>query len=254
MPTRRVSEGKPGAAPPPAPRIPLTPLRHIAVILDGNRRWARINGLDVQEGYLRGTAKVHEFLEWCHESGIRWATLWVLSLENLRRNPRELSVLLSVLENLIDELAADGRWHIRALGETSILPPSLANSLTLATQLPAKSDSMNVNVAIAYSGRDEIVCAMRALLVEHAMNGTSLEQLAGTLRTEDIAGKLYTTGQPDPDLIIRTSGEHRLSGFMSWQSAYSECYFPAVLWPDFTREDFREALETYRHRQRNFGA
>lgn len=227
-------------------------LRHLAVILDGNRRWATMRGLQMVEGYRAGGDNVHRFLGWCEEAGIPLVTLWPLSAENLRRDPEELSGLLGVIVDVFDELAESGRWRLRILGELARLPSRIAQRICLTSQRTRHVKGVEVNIAVAYSGRQEVLHAVQCLLAEHASAGT-LDQLAGALSTELIASKLYTAGQPDPDLVIRTSGEQRLSNFMPWQSAFSEFYFSSACWPDFSFADFEDALATYQLRRRRFG-
>jgi short-chain Z-isoprenyl diphosphate synthase len=228
------------------------PIGHVAVILDGNRRWARQRGLPVIDGYCAGGDNVHHFLGWCEEMGIPLVTLWPLSAENLRRDPQQLQALLSVIVDVFGELADSGRWRLHVLGDLSCLPQAIAQRIKKAEHRTHSVNGMDVNIAVAYSGRQEVLHAVQCLLTEHASAGT-LDQLAGLLTAELIAGKLYTAGQPDPDLVIRTSGEQRLSNFMPWQSAFSEFYFSPVCWPDFSLADFEGAINAYRLRQRRFG-
>jgi short-chain Z-isoprenyl diphosphate synthase len=227
-------------------------IKHLAVILDGNRRWAAEHHLRTIDGYRAGGDNVHAFLGWCEEAGIPLVTLWPLSAENLRRDPDELQGLLTVIVNVIDELAHSGHWHLHLLGDLDKLPLSIAQHIREAEQSTAHVHGVEVNIAVAYSGRLELLRAVQSLLAEYMTAGT-LDQLAGTLNAELIANRLYTAGQPDPDLVIRTSGEQRLSNFMPWQSAFSEFYFTPVCWPDFSHADFDDALAAYRVRQRRFG-
>ncbi|MGK9171123.1 di-trans,poly-cis-decaprenylcistransferase [Inquilinus limosus] len=228
------------------------PLRHIAVIPDGNRRWAARHGLPTVEGYRRGSAKAHEFLGWCAEAGIPMVTLWLLSTENLHRDRKELRGLLPVIVDAVDLWAADGRWRLRLLGDLDALPRLAASAMQAAADRTRHVEGVALNIAVAYGGRSEIVHALRRMLAEHAAAGT-LHSLAATLGSDDIADRLYTAGQPDPDLVIRTSGEQRLSGFMPWQAAYSEFYFCDTYWPGLTKADFAEILRSYAARVRRFG-
>lgn len=227
-------------------------IRHLAVILDGNRRWANQHGLPIIDGYRAGGDNVHRFLDWCEETDIPLVTLWPLSAENLHRDPPELKALLTVIVDVLGELADSGRWRLHVLGDLARLPPTVARSISMAVQRTHRIDGMEVNIAVAYSGRQEVLHAVQCLLVEHAVAGT-LNQLTSVLSAELIASKLYTAGQPDPDLVIRTSGEQRLSNFMPWQVAFSEFYFSPVCWPEFSRTDFEDAIHTYLRRQRRFG-
>ncbi|MBU9340929.1 polyprenyl diphosphate synthase [Burkholderia multivorans] len=228
------------------------PLRHLAVILDGNRRWADRLGLQSIDGYRAGGRNVHALLSWCSEVGIQTVTLWPLSAENLTRDPDELRGLLTVIADVFDELSQCGRWHLHIIGDLGRLPPATAHRIRAAEQRTAGVAGLNVNIAVAYSGRLELLHAVRALIADHLAAGT-LDTLLAQLDPELLASRLYTAGQPDPDLVIRTSGEQRLSNFMLWQSAFSEFHFTPVCWPDFSRADFDEALRTYQSRHRRFG-
>jgi short-chain Z-isoprenyl diphosphate synthase len=228
--------------------------RHVGVILDGNRRWARAMGLaDVNTGHQAGADKITELLHWCTEAGVELVTLWMLSTDNLNRPAKELDPLLEIIENTVAKLAADG-WHLKAVGAMDLLPDSTARVLKHAEEATSDRPGLIVNVAVGYGGRREIADAVRSLLLEQAGKGTSIEELAEVLDVEHIAEHLYTRGQPDPDLVIRTSGEQRLSGFLLWQSAHSEFHFCEVHWPDFRKVDFLRALRSYAARHRRFGS
>ena len=229
---------------------------HVAVLADGNRRWARMNapGQPLVAGYRAGAARLLEFVEWCDEADLKVVTLWVLSTENLQRSDDdELSPLLDVIDSLVKDLAATGRWRVQAVGALDLLPEGLAASLRESSESTAGNTGMHVNVAIAYGGRHELRDAVRSLLADRAEAVATLEEVARTLEIDEISEHLYTKGQPDPDLIIRTSGEQRLSGFLLWQSAHSEFYFCEALWPDFRKVDFIRALRSYAQRERRFG-
>ncbi len=230
--------------------------RHVGVMLDGNRRWARSVGLDdPKEGYRAGAAKVEQLLSWCDHAGVELVTLWLLSTENLSRPPDELEPLLRIIEGLATELATDGNpWRLRIVGNQDMLPTQTTEVLKAAAEATLdRSGGAQVNIAVGYGGRQEIADAVRSLLLEQAKAGKSIEELAEVLDVDHIAEHLYTRGQPDPDLIIRTSGEQRLSGFLLWQSAYSEFYFCEAYWPDFRRVDFLRALRSYASRHRRYG-
>lgn len=230
--------------------------RHVAVLADGNRRWARMNapGQPLVAGYRAGAAKLLEFVEWCDETRIPVITLWVLSTDNLERaEDDELAPLLEVIGQLVQDLAATKRWRVQAVGALDLLPDDVATGLQAASDSTAWVTGMHVNVAVAYGGRHELRDAVRSLLAERAAEGATLAEVAETLEIDEISAHLYTKGQPDPDLIIRTSGEQRLSGFLLWQSAHSEFYFCEALWPDFRRVDFVRALRAYSQRERRFG-
>jgi short-chain Z-isoprenyl diphosphate synthase len=227
--------------------------RHVGVILDGNRRWAKASGSSPSEGHRAGAAKIAEFLGWCEELGVEVVTLWLLSTDNLNRPADELAPLLQIIEEVVDELAGSGRWRVNPVGALDLLPAETANLLKEAGARSGAVSGMHVNVAVGYGGRREIADAVRSLLQEHAQRGTSIEELAELLDVEHIAEHLYTKGQPDPDLVIRTSGEQRLSGFLLWQSAHSEFYFCEAHWPAFRRVDFLRAIRSYVARNRRYG-
>ncbi len=231
-------------------RIP----RHVGVVLDGNRRWASEQGSTSQHGHRAGAAKIEEFVGWCEEVGVEVVTLWLLSTDNLTRPPDELASLLTIITDTVSDLASTGRWHIHPVGALDLLPAEHARVLKEADAATRDVEGITVNVAVGYGGRRELVDAVRSLLVEEAAKGTSIDDLAQVLDVEHIAEHLYTKGQPDPDLLIRTSGEQRLSGFMLWQSAHSEFYFCEAYWPDFRKVDFLRALRSYAQRERRFGA
>src|SRR5690554_3573393 len=227
--------------------------RHIGVILDGNRRWARSVGLDKSSGHRRGADHIAEVLRWSEEVGVEVVTLWMLSTDNLSREPEELAELVGIIVDAVGDLAATGRWRLQVVGALDLLPPKAVTALRAAEERTANVQGMHVNVAVGYGGRREIADAVRSLLREHAGNGTSLEELADQITVEHIAEHLYTKGQPDPDLVIRTSGEQRLGGFLLWQSTHSEFYFCEAYWPDFRRVDFLRALRAYGERHRRYG-
>ena len=230
--------------------------QHVAVLADGNRRWARANapGQELVLGYRAGADKLKQFIGWCEEVGVPIVTLWVLSTENLERAAdEELHPLLDVIRDLVVDLAADGRRRVQVVGDLNLLPAPLAGDLRAAEQSCAEVTVMHVHVAVSYGGRHELRDAVRSLLAAEATKGTDLAELAETLEIDHISEHLYTAGQPDPDLIIRTSGEQRLSGFLIWQSAHSEFYFCEALWPDFRKVDFIRALRSYAQRERRFG-
>ena len=233
----------------PQDRLP----KHIGVMLDGNRRWAKAVGADTAHGHRAGAANIEPLLGWCEETGIEVVTLWLLSTDNLNRPPQEIEALLGIIEEAVDSLADQRRWRLHPVGALDLLPAYTARRLKEAEEATRDVDGMLVNVAVGYGGRREIADAVRSLLVEHSEKGTSLEELAQTIDVEHIAEHLYTKGQPDPDLVIRTSGEQRLSGFLLWQSAHSEFYFCEAYWPDFRRVDFLRAIRAYAERERRFG-
>nr|WP_188550153.1 isoprenyl transferase [Sediminivirga luteola] len=227
--------------------------RHVGVITDGNRRWAKTLGATTRHGHQVGAEKLVEFLGWCDELGIDVVTLYLLSTENLSRGREELQALEEIISGVVDRIAAQGTRRVRLVGAKELIPESLRRSLEQSMAQTEGALAGTVNVAVGYGGRQEIVEATRSLLRQRAAEGATLEQVAEELTPEQIADHLYTRGQPDPDLIIRTSGEQRLSGFLMWQSAYSEFYFCEAYWPDFRRTDFLRALRTFEQRSRRFG-
>ena len=226
---------------------------HVGVILDGNRRWAKSNPTaNDPHGHKAGANKIIDFLGWCEESQVKVVTLWLLSTDNFKRSQEEIDDLLTIIGNTVDELTATGRWNIKAVGALDLLPSWLADKL--AALKPIRNDGVEVNVAISYGGRREIVDAVKSYMGQEMAAGQSLADAAEKLSIEDISKFLYTAGQPDPELLIRTSGEQRLGGFLLWQSALSEFYFCEAYWPDFRRVDFLRALRSYSVRKRRFGS
>ncbi|BDS50701.1 isoprenyl transferase [Rhodoluna lacicola] len=230
--------------------------RHVAVMLDGNRRWAeRRPGANAAHGHAAGANKIFDFLGWCDEIGIKVVTLYMLSTDNLaKRESKELADLLKIIGSVATEMAKRKRWKIRLVGDRASLPGELLAELESAETATAKLNKPEVNLAVGYGGRKEIADAMRSILKKHSDEGTTIEQLAELLDPDLITEHLYTGGQPDPDLIIRTSGEQRLSGFLLWQSSNSELYFEEALWPDFRKVDFLRAIRAFESRHRRFGA
>ena len=228
--------------------------RHVGVMCDGNRRWARSAGLpDVSDGHQAGADKIFELLGWCREVGVEVVTLWLLSTDNLMRASDEIGPLLRIIEDTVQELVSE-RWHINPVGALDLLPSETSRVLKDAAEATADCPGLLVNVAVCYGGRREIADAVRSLLQDHATRGTTIEELAEILDVEQIARHLYTAGQPDPDLVIRTSGEQRLGGFLLWQSVHSEFYFCDAYWPAFRKVDFLRALRSYAARHRRFGS
>jgi short-chain Z-isoprenyl diphosphate synthase len=229
--------------------------RHVGVVLDGNRRWATEAGFtDVVHGHREGARKILDLLRWCREADVEVVTLWLLSTDNLDRPTEELGPLLDIIADIVDELAEPGNpWRVRHVGALDMLPTETAARLSAAALRTTGRTGLEVNVAVGYGGRQEIADAVRKLLQQHAESGGTIEELAEVLDVDHIAEHLYTSGQPDPDLLIRTSGEQRLSGFMLWQSAHSEFWFCEAYWPAFRRTDFLRALRDYAVRHRRFG-
>jgi len=233
---------------------------HLGMIQDGHRRYSREAGLgDFGEGYRRGATKTEAVLSWCLEVGIPMVTLWWLSVENLHRDPDDVAAVLEVIESKMGEWVASGfamRSGIRIcpIGRLDLLPSSVLRALRLAEAATRDHERMVLNVGVGYSGRQEIVDAVQGYLEESFARGASAAEIVNALTADTIEKYLYTYGCPDPDLIIRTSGEFRLSGFMLWQSAFSEFYFCDAYWPAFRRVDFLRALRSYAERNRRFGS
>ncbi|WP_298037192.1 isoprenyl transferase [uncultured Microbacterium sp.] len=228
---------------------------HIAMMIDGNRRWARQLGFDsVSDGHRAGAAKMREFLGWCDEIGVRVVSLYLLSSDNLRkRDSKEIADLIEIIAELAEALSQQSGWRVKHVGRSDILPAELARVLSDAEKRTEHNTGLHVNLAVGYGGRNEIVDAVRSILAEHHASGGSFEDLAEQLTPEMIGEHLYTGGQPDPDLVIRTSGEQRLSDFLLWQSAHSEFYFVEALGPDLREVDFLRAIRDFADRDRRFG-
>jgi short-chain Z-isoprenyl diphosphate synthase len=230
--------------------------QHIGVILDGHRRYARAEGLAaVHESYEVGAAKFFEFLEWTHEFDIHAVTCWLLSKENLERPQEELVPLCSVLARLVDRLpaaVADHDIELRFIGSLDQLPPELRGAVERAREL-RRPGNRRLTIALGYGGRQEIVDAAKDMIAKLASEGLAADAIADKVDADMLAAHMYSPDVPDTDLVIRTSGEARLSGFLLWQSAYAEYAFVDVLWPEFRRVDFLRALREFTHRERRFG-
>ena len=231
--------------------------RHVGVILDGNRRWARELGMTSAAGHRRGADRIDDLLVWAREMGIPVVTLWLLSTENLaRRDSDELAELLPIIEDKVAQLARDTEpdgYRVVPVGQLWALPERTRTRLLAAEEVSRGHTGGVVQVAVGYGGREEIADAVRRLLGEYADKGLELAEAAKLVTPDEVARHLYTAGVVDPDLIIRTSGEVRLSGFLLWQSAHSEYYFSDTFWPGFRKVDFLRALRSYAQRGRRFG-
>jgi len=227
---------------------------HIGVILDGNRRYGRKKGLPPHEAHKLGAKKVEEFLEWAWDLGIKVVTLYTFSTENFKRSPEEVHEIMNLAKEYFRKVAHDEKIHrrkvkVRAIGRIDLLPEDVQETINLAMEATKDYNEHILNVAIGYGGRYEMVDAVRRI---------AQKVFEGKIRIDEITDKtieqyLYTAGIPDPDLIIRTSGEERLSGFLLWQSAYSELFFCEVFWPAFRRIDLWRAIRGYQQRKRRFG-
>jgi len=223
--------------------------KHIAIIMDGNGRWAELRGVPRTEGHRRGAQRAKEIIEASYEIGLGNLTLYTFSVENWRRPLDEVFTLMSLLkEYLIKEketLVSKG-IRFRTIGNRDMLPEDVISIIRDVEEATLDGSSMNLVLCLSYGGRDEIIRAVRRLLAER-VEPEEIDE-------ENFKNYLDTKGLPDPDLIIRTSGERRLSNFLLYQSAYAELYFTETLWPDFTREEFFEAIQDFQKRQRRFGA
>ncbi|MGI0055451.1 MAG: polyprenyl diphosphate synthase [Thermoplasmata archaeon] len=228
--------------------------RHLAIIMDGNRRFAQDHHLLIPEGHLQGRKKLEDLLDWCLEVNIRVLTVFALSTENLQRSSDEVRTLMDLFERSFQEVAVDERVHrhqirVRALGRRELLPDRVRAAIDLAESATSGYSSYHCNIAIAYGGRDEIVQAIRRIAEEVRDGRLRPDQIDG----ERVSQYLYTADQPDPDLVLRTSGEERVSNFLLWQSAYSELYFSDVMWPGLSHFEFLRALRAYQTRRRRYG-
>jgi len=232
--------------------------RHLGMILDGNRRFAKELGLEGHEGHEFGVQKAYEVLEWCLELKIPTVTIWVFSNDNFNRTQVEVETLMNLFVKEARRMAVDPRIHanevqVKVIGRHDRFPPKVLEALEKLEKATQHHRGMLLNIAMGYGGREEIVDAVKTLLLEAAQTGKSPEELAAELDMEHISKRLYTAGVPDPDFIIRTSGEIRLSGFLLWQGAYSEYYFFDAFWPAFRKTDFLRAIRSYQGRERRLG-
>ena len=231
---------------------------HVGVILDGNRRWSKANpaadgDTSTSRGHKAGAEKIVKLLDWCEESKVEVLTIWLLSNQNLSRPPAELEPLLEIIAETVNDLASRRRWEIRPVGSMELLPANLVEQLNDVASKTKGIKGVLINVAIGYGGRSEIADAVKSIITAPANATKSAAEIASTISVEEIGRHLYTAGLPDPDLVIRTSGEQRLGGFLLWQSAHSEFYFCEAYWPDFRRVDFLRAIRAYSQRNRRFG-
>ena len=233
--------------------------RHVGLILDGNRRYGRQHNLtEPREIYAAGAEKLDDLLSWCADLTIPAITLWVFSTDNFGRPPKEVSGILGAVEAKLTMLARDPqihqrKVHVRAVGRLELLPKSTLAAVRAAEAATNSYDDMQLTIAAAYGGRQEITDAVQAFLRDQQQRGAALAEAVELVTPEAIGRYLYAPDLPDPDLIIRTSGEIRLSGFLLWQSAYSEFYFTDVFWPAFRKVDFLRAVRAFQQRRRRFG-
>jgi tritrans,polycis-undecaprenyl-diphosphate synthase [geranylgeranyl-diphosphate specific] len=222
--------------------------------MDGNRRFAKELGLSWEAGHIFGKEKIEEVLDWCFDLGVQVLTIYAFSTENFKRSEKEVKTLMMMFKEELDQAKEDSRIHknkvrIRILGHLESLPKDIQQSAQFIMDMTKEYKTYNLNIALAYGGREEIIQAIQHM-------GTDIKK--GKLKIKDISQKtvssyLYTSGLPDPDLILRTSGEERISNFLLWQLAYSELYFSDVYWPALQKRDFLQAIRTYQQRKRRFG-
>jgi undecaprenyl diphosphate synthase len=242
-------------------------IQHVAFIMDGNRRWAREHHLPLFAGHTKGYQAIESLISYAVKKKIPHLTFWAFSTENWNRDKKEVEILLQIFRKIfageiVDRLYKNGA-KINILGNINLFPKDIVDNIKKMVEMTRNNTTITVNIGLNYGGRDEIVHAVNSLLKEkiksHAelvsASPETLKQVQGDkfITEEEFSQYLYTVGQPDPDLIIRTSGEKRLSGFFPWQSVYSELYFPKIYWPDFNEQEFEKALEEYVQRKRNFG-
>lgn len=225
---------------------------HLAIIMDGNRRWARQRNLAVKEGHKRGAETLEKIAKFCNEIGIKYLTVYAFSTENWKRSKEEVGALMILLQNYLNEFskrADTDNIKIKVLGDISVLDKGLKKSIEKAIERTKNNTGLTLNIAFNYGGRDEITKAVRKIALMYKNDEISLEDITEEL----ISNNLYTKGQPDPDLLIRTSGEIRTSNFLPWQLAYTEFCFVEKYWPDFEEEDLMAAINIYQNRNRKFG-
>jgi undecaprenyl diphosphate synthase len=222
--------------------------KHIAIIMDGNGRWARKRGLPRIEGHRRGAASLKEAVKTCVELGVKYLTVYAFSTENWKRPKEEVGFLMNLLSSTIDREINDldkNGMRLRFLGRISMLPEKLRKKIKSAEEKTGNNNKLNLNIMLSYGGRAEIVDGVKSIVKKHLKSDRIDEDL--------VSRSLYTAGMPDPDLLIRTAGEMRVSNFMLWQIAYAEIWVTDVLWPDFRKKNLLEAIKDYGGRTRKFG-
>lgn len=225
---------------------------HIAIIMDGNRRWARQKNLDIREGHKKGAETLEKIAKYCNKIGIKYLTVYAFSTENWKRSSEEVGALMILLQNYLNDFSKRANTEnikIKVLGDISVLSKGMQNSINKAMERTKKNTGLTLNIAFNYGGRAEITYALKQIAEKIKNNELSIDDISEDL----ISNHLYTKGQPDPDLLIRTSGELRTSNFLPWQIAYTEFYFDNKYWPDFSEEDLLKAIEIYEGRNRKFG-
>lgn len=229
--------------------------KHVAIMADGNRRWAREAGFtDISHGHRQGARKIGEMISWCRDTQVEVVTIYLLSTENLKRSTEEVGLLFDIISDVVTHLSqGDLGCQLRLVGHLDLLPEEVVARMQRAADSTKDNTGVIVNIAVGYGGRQEIVDAVQNLIREEVEAGAPAAEIADRVTAESITEHLYTKGLPDPDLVIRTSGEQRLSGFLLWQAAYSEIWFTDTYWPAFRKVDFLRALRDYSQRSRRFG-
>lgn len=225
---------------------------HIAIIMDGNRRWARERNLEVKEGHKQGAKNLENISKFCNKIGIKYLTVYAFSTENWKRSKEEVGALMLLLQNYLTDFskrADTENIKIKVLGDISVLSKGLQSSINKAMERTKDNTGLTLNIAFNYGGRAEIVYAFKKIAEKVKDNKINIDDI----NEEMISNNLYTKGEPDPDLLIRTSGELRTSNFLPWQLAYTEFYFDDKYWPDFSEEDLLKAIDIYKGRNRKFG-
>ena len=228
--------------------------KHVAIIMDGNRRFARDLGMEPNRGHERGRDKLEEVLQWCLDVGVKVLTVYAFSTENLKRGEKEVEHLMGLFAENFRKIGEDERVHehgirVRVLGQRDLLPEDVREAIAFAEEQTKGYDKYHYNIAVAYGGREEIITAIKSLAKDVKDGKVSVD----SIDERTFASRLYTADVPDPDLILRTSGEERISNFLLWQLAYSELYFVDVYWPGFRKLDFLRAIRSYQMRQRRYG-
>lgn len=227
--------------------------KHIAIIMDGNRRWAREKGLDIKQGHKEGAKTLEKIVRYANKIGLQYITVYAFSTENWKRAKEEVGALMLLLQNYLDDYskrADTENIRVKILGDISALSEGMQKSIIKCMERTKDNTGVTFNIALNYGGRDEIVKAMKKIAQKVKENELQIEDI-----TEDtISNSLYTSGEPDPDLVIRTSGELRTSNFLPWQIVYSEFIFLDKNWPDFSEQDLDEAIKTYQKRNKRIGS
>lgn len=227
--------------------------KHIAIIMDGNRRWAREKGLDIKKGHKEGAKTLERIVRYANKIGLQYITVYAFSTENWKRTKEEVGALMLLLQTYLDDYskrADTENIKVKILGDISALSEGMQKSITKCMERTKDNTGVTFNIALNYGGRDEIIKATKKIAKKVKENELQIEDIT----EETISNALYTKGQPDPDLVIRTSGEIRTSGFLTWQAVYSEYLFIEKNWPDFNEADLDYAIEIYQNRNRKFGA